>query len=196
MAKRPLLSERPSPRSVFLGKQDGKDSRRLGGVGGVFGAVFASPVVIVDLPENALALVFDAPEIMLPVRVVVLGEGVERANFCKDRVAVVVVESENSVRSKCKRLRGEPESNGVFASAKRHLSFWAEGRLRARGVKPLATDRVCGLMMRVKDHHRRARHMAARDALRREPAPKGPPPLPCAANSLRALQRARCCTRR
>jgi len=58
---------RPPPRSVFLGQHDGEDSRRLGRVGGVFGAVLASGVVVVDLPKELAALVGEAPEIMLPV---------------------------------------------------------------------------------------------------------------------------------
>ena len=88
---------RPLPRSIFLGQHDRENARCLRGVGGVFGAVFASRVVVVDLPKNALALVFEAPEIMLAVRVVVLGEAVEGANLLQDRVAVVAAESENSV---------------------------------------------------------------------------------------------------
>ena len=62
-------------------------------IGGVLGVIFQRLVVIVDLPENALAFMIEHAEIMLAPRVVVLGEGIEHANLLKDRLAVVAVES-------------------------------------------------------------------------------------------------------
>lgn len=71
---------RPLPRSIFLGQLDGEDSRRLGRVGGVFGAEFASGVVSVDLPKQLAALVGEAAEIVLAVGVVVRGGGSTRSH--------------------------------------------------------------------------------------------------------------------
>ena len=80
---------RPLPRSIFLGEHDGENAHRLCGIGEVFGAeLTGGGVVVVDLPENALGVVIDPPEIMLPVRVVVGREGVERPHLLEDRVAV------------------------------------------------------------------------------------------------------------
>ncbi len=57
---------RPPPWSIFFGQHDSEDSRRPGQVGWVFGAEFASGVVVVNLPKQLATLVGEASEIMLP----------------------------------------------------------------------------------------------------------------------------------
>jgi hypothetical protein len=42
-------------------------------IGGVLAAVFNVGGVVVDLPEDALAFMLESAEVVLPVRVVVLG---------------------------------------------------------------------------------------------------------------------------
>lgn len=41
-------------------------------------------IVIVDLPEDLVAAMGEGPEVMLVVRIVVLGEGVKGADLLKD----------------------------------------------------------------------------------------------------------------
>jgi len=70
----------PPARSIYLGQNDGEDSRRLGRVGRVFGAEFAKGVEIVDLPNQLAALVGEAPEAVLLLGVVVRGGGSTRSH--------------------------------------------------------------------------------------------------------------------
>src|SRR5271167_3450567 len=121
---------RPLPRSIFLGQHDRENPRCLCRVGGVFGAILTNGVIVVDFPENALGLVVEAPEIMLPVRVVALGEGVECPHLFKDRVAVVAVESKDSVGdvtpSICRKVAAEAVvklTNFRGVVGRRHGSF-------------------------------------------------------------------------
>jgi hypothetical protein len=56
----------------------------LARVAWVFAALRHGGVVIVDLPENALALVFKRSEVAFFVRVVVRGENIEGFDFLAD----------------------------------------------------------------------------------------------------------------
>ena len=70
--------------SVFGCKHDGEDADGLARVARVFAAPCQGAVVVVDLPENALAVVLERPEIPLPVWVVVRGESVKRLDLLAD----------------------------------------------------------------------------------------------------------------
>ena len=124
---------RPPPRSILFSQHDRENARGLCRVGGVFRAELTSRVVIVDLPENALAVVVEAPEIMLTVGVVVVGEAVESANLIKDRGAVVVAESKDSVRDVASAIgrKVPPESVVEFADFRRGIEC------RRHGVRAL-----------------------------------------------------------
>ena len=79
--------------SVFVRQHDGQDPRDFPGIDWLSRTDERTGVVTVDLPKDALAGMFDAAEIMLAVRVVLLGEGVERANLFEDRGTVFAAEA-------------------------------------------------------------------------------------------------------
>jgi len=66
--------------SVLVGAHDGEHARRNAWVRGVFRTAVHIEGVVVDLPEVRLALDFDAAEVVLAVRVIVLREIAEGLN--------------------------------------------------------------------------------------------------------------------
>ena len=84
--------------SVFVRQHDGQDARDFPGIDWLSRTDERTGVVTVDLPKDALAGMFDAAEIMLAVRVVLPGEGVERADLFEDRGTVFAAEAKNAVR--------------------------------------------------------------------------------------------------
>jgi hypothetical protein len=71
-------------RSIFLGQHDGHNPRRDAGIGWVGRAHLGLAVVVVDLPEAADAAFVDGAEVVLAMRIVVLGEGVEGADLLSE----------------------------------------------------------------------------------------------------------------
>jgi len=67
--------------SVLTRKHDREDARRLLGVGRVFRPELTAQVVIVDSPEERLAGDFEATEVVLAVRVIVIVEVREVPNL-------------------------------------------------------------------------------------------------------------------
>ena len=66
----PAVPARPEA-SIFRSEHDGENANRLVRIARVLAAHAERSVVVVDLPEDALAVVFKCAEIALPVRVVV-----------------------------------------------------------------------------------------------------------------------------
>ena len=68
-------------RGLVFGRQHKRQyAGRFLGVGGIFGSVLERLIVVVDLPEECVSRLLKATEIVLSVRVVILCEGVERAD--------------------------------------------------------------------------------------------------------------------
>ena len=68
-------------RSVFVSAHDRQDARRDGGISGVGRAELGGAVVAIDFPKVADAALVDRAEVVLAVRIVVFGEGVEGADL-------------------------------------------------------------------------------------------------------------------
>src|SRR5271157_2718036 len=74
----------PALRSVFRGKHDSQNPDGLFRVARVFAALGQRRVVIIDLPENPLAVVLKGSEVAFLVRVVVRGESIEGFHLLAD----------------------------------------------------------------------------------------------------------------
>jgi len=98
--------------SVFVRQHDGQDPRDFPGIDWLSRTDERTGVVTVDLPKDALAGMFDAAEIMLAVRVVLLGEGVELANLFEDRGAIFAAQAKDAIRDGAfaVRRKAPPES--------------------------------------------------------------------------------------
>src|ERR1700680_4744912 len=88
-AKGPRRSAASRLPSILARQHDGENAKRRGGVCRILAAVImagaeGSAIIIVDLPKDARPFMVERAEVMLPVRVVVLGEGVERLHLLRD----------------------------------------------------------------------------------------------------------------
>ncbi len=70
--------------SVFLRQHEGENAGCFLIIGRVFAAEFHGRIVVIDLPEDFAAVVDEGPEVVLTVKIVILGEVVESANLPQD----------------------------------------------------------------------------------------------------------------
>ena len=87
-------------RLIFRCQHDGQDALRALHIGGILGAhVRVLAIVVVDLPEDRLAIELEVAEVVLEIRVIVVGEVRVRAGHIDRTGQEVVADSGNAARN-------------------------------------------------------------------------------------------------